>query len=156
MEKGNNRQQIDDSGQRFYFNEEGKLIVESNKGVWVDGENYVKMYGHFSCNAKTMGIIIERFKGFPVVVTETKKTIDWFEHHREYTSSAIVNPNEDEKGLIRRNEVLLTRNNNLGQQVNDLKEELEARKKDAARFYNAIEKFNKQPWWKRMFKKVKV
>ena len=48
--------------QKFYFTDDGKLVVESNKGVWVDGTPYVKMYGNFTCNAKTMGIIITQLK----------------------------------------------------------------------------------------------
>ena len=54
--------------QKFYFAEEGQLVVESNKGVWVDGEQYVKMYGSFVCNAKTMGMIIQAMKGHPVEI----------------------------------------------------------------------------------------
>ena len=153
----NNKQQnkrpfVKDEGQKFYFTEEGKLVVESNKGVWDDGEPHVKMYGNFTCNAKTLGIIIEKFKGIPVVVEQTKVEALAL----TIRTSAIVNPTDDDKGLIRQNEVLLTRNNNLGKQVSDLKEELEARKKDEFRFYNAIDKFNKKPWYKRMFKKVEV
>ena len=48
--------------QVFFFNDEGKLIVKTNNGLWVDGEQSVKMYGDFVCNAKTLGTIIAFFK----------------------------------------------------------------------------------------------
>ena len=58
--------------QVFYFNDKGQLVVETNKGVWVDGEKFVKMYGDFTCNAKTMGEIIHQLKGIAVEVGELK------------------------------------------------------------------------------------
>jgi hypothetical protein len=67
--------------QKFYFTEEGQLVVESNKGVWVDGEQYVKMYGSFVCNAKTMGAIIAKLKGITVEVGNINTYIN---HNREY------------------------------------------------------------------------
>ena len=61
--------------QVFYFNDKGQLVVESNKGVWVDGEKFVKMYGDFTCNAKTMGEIIHQLKGIAVEVGQYEKAI---------------------------------------------------------------------------------
>lgn len=119
--------------QCFYFNEKGQLVVESNKGIWVDGERYVKMYGDFTCNAKTLGIIIEKFKGFRVLVA---KFLD------DRYVAEIVNPSDIEKSY--NNEVSC-----LQAQIN----------KDSDRIYElekSIENFNRLPWWKRMFKKVEV
>lgn len=150
-----NKQQV------FYFNDEGELIVESNRGIWKDGEQYVKMYGQFTCNAKTLGIIINKFKGFPVVVSNARR-VDYFSMEPPYDgvpiseTFAIVNPTEEDKGLLEKIERYNIRNENMNVQVNDLKKELEARKTDFARYFNAIDKFNKLPWWKRMFKKVEV
>lgn len=161
-EKKPNTKNADGNRQVFYFNDEGKLIVESNKGVWSDGVPYVKMYGNFTCNAKTLGIIINKFKGCPVVVSNARR-LDYFSMEPPYDGmpiseifAAIVNPSEKDKGLIAKIECYEARNNNMNEQVNDLKAELDARKKDFARYYNAVDKFNKLPWWKRVFKKVKV
>ena len=41
--------------QIFYFNDKGQLVVESNKGVWVDGEKFVKMYGDFVLQRQDYG-----------------------------------------------------------------------------------------------------
>ena len=71
MEENKDYNRHQQSQQKFYFNEEGKLVVESNKGVWVDGEQHVKMYGNFSCNARTMGMIIHQLKGIKVAVGAT-------------------------------------------------------------------------------------
>lgn len=38
MENSNGTKEKAGREQRFYFNEDGKLVVESNKGVWVDGQ----------------------------------------------------------------------------------------------------------------------
>ena len=62
MEKSNDTKERTPKEQKFYFGEDGKLIVESNRGIWVDGEQYVKMYGNFTCNAKTIGAIISKLK----------------------------------------------------------------------------------------------
>ena len=67
--------------QKFYFNEDGQLVVESNNGVWVDGEQFVKMYGNFVCNAKTMGAIIAKLKGITV---EVGNIYTYINHDREF------------------------------------------------------------------------
>lgn len=119
--------------QKFYFNDEGKLVVETNKGVWVDGEKFVKMYGDFVCNAKTLGIIIENFKGFRVLVA---KYLD------DRYVAEIVNPTDIEKSY-----------NN---EVSYLQEQID---KDNDKIYElnkSIYDFNRLPWWKRIFKKIEV
>lgn len=160
------RQFIDDKGQKFFFNEEGSLVVESNKGIWVDGAQYVKMYGNFQCNAKTLGIIINKFKGCPVVVSETLKNTysTMFEKCGfvgdfgcDFVESiAIVNPTEDDKKLVEKIERYEVRNENMNEQVKQLKEELNMHKEMSYKLQENIHKFNKLPWWKRMFKKVEV
>lgn len=149
--KEKKKQFIDDKGQRFYFNEEGKLIVESNKGVWEDGEPHVKMYGNFQCNAKTLGIIINKFRGCPVVIKETHIIVDtflWRDGCKEETTS-IVNPTEEDKELMQELENVSTQRDGLMELKNEY---MEANDK----FQKAIDKFNKLPWWKRIFKKVEV
>lgn len=138
--------------QCFYFNENGQLVVESNKGVWVDGEKFVKMYGDFVCNAKTLGIIIEKFKGFPVVIEETKVEALAL----TIKTSAIVNPSDEDKGLLSKIERYEARNENMGVQVKNLKEEIKEKQELAQKYYLAIDNFNKLPWRKRIFKKIEV
>lgn len=115
--------------QYFYFNDDGKLVVESNKGVWVDGEQHVKMYGNFSCNAKTMGIIIEKFKGFRVLVA---KYLD-----NRYVAD-IVNPSDIEKEYYN--------------ELSHLQEQIVKYNK----LKKSIENFNRLPWYKRIFKKIET
>lgn len=119
--------------QKFYFNDEGKLVVESNKGVWVDGEQYVKMYGNFTCNARTMGIIIEKFKGNKVLVEKLRDD--------EYATE-IVNPSDIEKQYNNELSYLQKKIEDYGDEICDLKK--------------SIRKFNFLPWYKRMFKKIEI
>lgn len=119
--------------QIFYFNDKGQLVVESNKGVWVDGEKFVKMYGDFVCNAKTLGIIIEKFKGFRVLVA---KFLD------NRFVAEIVNPSDIEESY--------------NKEVSYLQEQID---KDNDKIYElkkSIEDFNRLPWWKRIFKKIEI
>lgn len=155
------KQYFDEKGQKFYFDDEGKLVVESNKGVWNDGEPYVKMYGYFSCNAKTLGIIINKFKGCPVVVSDIIKQ-EYFRMESPFNGSpvmevsAIVEPSDEDKGLLSKIERYEARNENMGVQVKNLKEEIKEKQELAQKYYLAIDKFNNLPWWKRMFKKIEV
>lgn len=137
--------------QIFYFNDKGQLVVESNKGVWVDGEKFVKMYGDFTCNAKTLGIIIEKFKGFPVVVMETKSVMQGYEYDNYpfYKTIAIVNPTDDDKYLMKTVEDL-TEQRNLS-----VKSELKCEKENE-KLAKSIAAYNRLPWWKRIFKKIEV
>ena len=132
-EKRDYRQQ--NNIQKFYFNDEGQLVVESNKGVWVDGEQYVKMYGNFSCNAKTMGVVIEKFKGIKVDVEMSTEDGDTFlKMYTERLQEIAKLTEETTRQMI---EI--------------------ARAKDETQ---AIEKkviaFNSLPWYKRMFKKIEL
>ena len=143
MEKENEKRQT--KKQCFYFNENGQLVVESNKGVWVDGEKFVKMYGDFTCNAKTIEAIINQFKGIQVEVDtrpEEKKLNEFIEFlHKQYEE---CEKKYDE--LSAKKDATI---NNLRVQVSELKEDIKKRDE-------AISKFNRLPWWKRLFKKVEV
>lgn len=121
--------------QYFYFNEEGKLVVESNKGVWVDGEQYVKMYGNFTCNAKTMGIVIEKFKGIKVDVEMSTEDGDTF--LKMYTE--------------RLQEIAKLTEENTSQLI-----EIANEKRKTQSAIRKIEAFNALPWYKRMFKEINV
>lgn len=121
--------------QKFYFNEKGELVVESNKGVWVDGEQFVKMYGNFSCNAKTIGIIIEKFKGIKVDVEMSTEDGDTFlKMYTERLQEIAKLTEETTRQMI---EI--------------------ARAKDETQFVEKkVIAFNSLPWYKRMFKKITV
>lgn len=134
--------------QKFYFTDEGKLVVESNKGVWVDGEQYVKMYGNFTCNAKTMGMIISQLKSVPVLTTELP-----MEKARKLggtlsdgtlviSSMCIVNPTEEQTGLKKENECL--------------KIQLKEFESSNVSMRYEILNFNALPWYKRIFKKIEI
>lgn len=134
--------------QYFYFNDDDKLVVESNKGVWVDGEQYVKMYGNFTCNAKTMGMIISQLKSVPVLTTELpmEKARKLGGTLRDGTlvisSMCIVNPTAEQTGLKEENRCL--------------KERLAEFDSTASKMLRKIHDFNSLPWYKRMFKKIEV
>lgn len=121
--------------QKFYFNEEGKLVVETNKGVWVDGEQYVKMYGNFSCNAKTIGIIIEKFKGIKVDVEMSTEDGDTFlKMYTERLQEIAKLTEETTRQMI----------------------EIARAKDETQSVEKKVIAFNSLPWYKRIFKKIKI
>ena len=151
--------------QCFYFNDKGQLVVESNKGVWVDGEKFVKMYGDFVCNAKTMGEIIHQLKGIAVEVGEVKYVNDEYIENNYFGDITF-----DDKYVVSRTRCVLGASEERIKEyerelaekyyVNDEIKELSKKFKDASDIElaarKAIERFNRLPWWKRMFKKIEV
>lgn len=125
--------------QKFYFNDEGELVIETNKGVIVDGQKFVKMYGDFMCNAKTLGIVISKFQGCSAI-TKDIRLVGSF--NTPFVCETIVNPTEEDN-------ILIDELKNVTMQRDGLID-----KKNAYR--KAIEKFNELPWWKRLFKKIEV
>ena len=147
--------------QKFYFTDDGKLVVESNKGVWVDGEQYVKMFGNFSCNAKTMGIIISQLKNMPAFTSHHKcrLVVDSFNNEEKYypdESECLINPNAEQAGLLSE---ISQKDGTIEKQKNEIKE-LSKQFNDASdrdlKNRKAIEKFNSLPWYKRIFKKIEI
>lgn len=169
MEENNKQQNkrpfVKDEGQKFYFNEEGKLVVESNKGIWVDGEPNVKMYDNFQCDAKTLGIIINKFKGVNAQIgnenTYVIKRREYYDIRRncdilEEKSYCIIGLNDEEiEERIR--EIAEEKAKTLSEkEFKQLKEELNMHKEMSYKLQENINKFNELPWWKRIFKKVEV
>lgn len=162
--------------QIFYFNDKGQLVVETNKGIWVDGERYVKMYGDFTCNAKTMGEIIRTLKGTSVEVGVCEKikvsndtVVDDILNIHEHTIMHYCVLGADME-RVEEYEKELAKKHCESKQVSSLKEELKEtneRWKELEKMYDdeydksyslkkSIENFNRLPWWKRMFKKIEV
>ena len=149
--------------QKFYFTEEGQLVVESNKGVWVDGEQFVKMYGNFVCNAKTMGMIIQAMKGHPVeigveeIVRHSRDSIvdellNTYQHTIEHYCVLGVDGTRIDEYLTGLAEKKFT--NREIEHANKAKEE---RRKIAEEYSNLmaiVKDHNNLPWYKR-FKKIK-
>lgn len=161
--------------QKFYFNEEGKLVVESKKGVWVDGEQFVKMYGNFVCNAKTMGMVIQQLKGIKVAVG-TKETVrhshddvvdsilhvhdHTIEHYcilgvdddavEEYCERLAIDryTSEEIKRAKKEKEECIKMAHDYAQTIDKKNTELTSIK-------NKIEAYNAMPWIKRIFHKIK-
>lgn len=121
--------------QYFYFNDEGKLVVESNKGVWVDGEQFVKMYGNFTCNAKTMGVVIEQLKGVKVDVGMSTESEDTFLKMYTERLQEIAKLTEETTHQML--------------EIANAKGKLQSVERK-------IKVFNTLPWYKRMFKKVEI
>lgn len=176
QEKEKKRISVKDEGQKFYFDKDGRLVVESNKGVWVDGEKYVKMYGNFSCNAKTMGEIIHQLKGIAVETGVHEKIRVPFDsvvddilniHEHNILHYCVLGADskrveEYEKELAKHH----CESNEIAR-MNGRVISLETALKETSRDFNrasdevlacrkAIESFNRLPWWKRMFKKIEV
>lgn len=150
MENSNDKKEKAGIEQRFYFNEDGKLVVESNKGVWVDGQQFVKMYGVFTCNAKTMGKIIHAMQGTPVEIGM-----------EEVVTHTIDNPTDVILHLHKRTLehycVLGVDKKRIDDYVQELATRAVAVKENIIKCYaDAISRYNELPRWKRWFKKIKV
>lgn len=150
--------------QVFYFNENGELVVESNKGVWVDGEKFVKMYGDFVCNAKTMGEIIHQLKGIAVEVGElkyvTQEDADKYGWGIAYRQELVKSQTRcilgASKERIEEYEKELAKQEFVSKEIEELQKQCG---EDGDKIYElkkSIENFNRLPWWKRMFKKIEV
>jgi hypothetical protein len=149
--------------QKFYFTDDGKLVVESNKGVWVDGEPYVKMYGNFTCNAKTLGAIISKLKGIKVEVGNINTYIN---HNREYydirrgadileeQSYCVLGVDNEKIEEIIEQKAEQKAEEKYQQKLTET--EFETNRKLHAALLLACEKFNALPWYKRMFKKIEI
>lgn len=169
MENSNDKKEKVGIEQRFYFNEDGKLVVESNKGVWVDGQQFVKMYGVFTCNAKTMGKIIHAMQGTPVeigmeeVVTHTTDVIaDEILHLHKHTLERYCVLGVDKKRIDDYVQELATgiynaENVKSLRRIEEQHEQAVAVKENIIECYaDAISRYNELPRWKRWFKKIKV
>lgn len=176
MERNNEQQKELNRTQKFYFGEDGKLIVESNRGIWVDGEQFVKMYGNFVCNAKTMGEIINKIKGIPVEVgveetirVSTDRIVDEILNIHEHTIQHYCVLGADKRRISEYEETLAKQHYEstdmarMSGRVISLETELKETSRDFNKasdemlaYRKAIEKFNRLPWWKRMFKKIEV
>ena len=146
--------------QKFYFTDDGKLVVESNKGVWVDGEPYVKMYGNFTCNAKTLGAIIAKLRGIKVEVGNTTTNTVYgyslpYVHSTEYVTVeyCVLNVDEDriDETIQRKADQLATTRyaKQLADCIND-------NSKEVKQLRERIDDFNALPWYKRLFKKIEI
>lgn len=173
--ESNNKQEVN-KPQKFYFNNQGKLIVESNSGVWADGEQFCKMYGIFTCNAKTMGEIIHRIQGMPVEigVKETLRIskdelVDELLNVNQHTiqhycvlGASKARIREYEESLAKqhytdqRMRAMCDENQKLRKDLRETSAELNDASDDFLRIKKTIERYNNLPWWKRMFTKVEV
>lgn len=138
--------------QKFYFTDDGKLVVESNRGVWVDGTPYVKMYGNFTCNAKTMGEIIHQLKGIAVEVGQYEKAI-YSAEQCNLTAYCVLGASQER---IEEYERQLAKQKFVSKEIAELQKQIG---EDGDRIYElkkSIEDFNAMPWYKRMFKKIEI
>lgn len=133
--------------QIFYFNDKGQLVVESNKGVWVDGEKFVKMYGDFVCNAKTMGEIIHQLKG--IAVETGRVFISAFDLEYYCVLGASKERIEEYEKDFAKQEFVSKEIEELQKQCGEDGDKIYELKK-------SIENYNKLPLWKRIFKKIEV
>lgn len=153
MEEKNKQEQ---RPQYFYFNDDGKLVVESNKGVWVDGEQHVKMYGNFTCNAKTMGIIISQLKGMPAFVIHKQETENYFFGEYKHTIECLINPSLEQAGLLSE---ISEKDTTIKEKNENIAELQKKAGEDGDKIYKlerSIKEFNDLPWYKRIFKKIEI
>ena len=162
--------------QKFYFTENGQLVVESNKGVWVDGEQFVKMYGNFLCNAKTMGMVIQRLKGIPVEIgveenvkfTKDSVVDELLDIHKHTINTYCIlgvdkNRIEEycERLAIKRYTTEALRlaqeaRDEYRKQAKELLSTIEEKNAQLCSIKNQIEVYNSLPWYKRVFKKIDI
>lgn len=147
--------------QYFYFTDDGKLVVESNKGVWVDGEQYVKMYGNFTCNAKTMGIIISQLKNMPAFISREKcrVVIDAITGDKKFLTESvgcIINPNAEQAGLLSEISEKDTTIKEKNENIAELKKKTGEDGDKIYKLERSIMEFNELPWHKRIFKKIEI
>ena len=136
--------------QLFYFNDKGQLVVESNKGVWVDGEKFVKMYGDFTCNAKTMGEIIHQFKGIAVEIGDVDRPVY---SQKEHVAYCVLGASKER---IEEYEKELAKQEFVSKEIEELQKQVG---EDGDRIYElkkSIYDYNRLPLWKRIFKKIEV
>ena len=157
--KDYNKQQH--SLQKFYFTDDGKLVVESNKGIWVDGEQYVKMYGNFSCNAKTLGAIIAKLRGIKVEVGNINTYINYNRTSYDIRHGADILEEQSYCVLGVDNEKIEEIIKEKAEQKAEEKYQqkltetgFETNCKLHAALLQACKKFNALPWYKRMFAKI--
>ena len=171
--KTQGRQNNDPRTQKFYFSEEGELIVESNRGIYVDGKQYVKMYGNFTCNAKVMGEIINKLRSIPVEVGIEEKVrmssdavVDDILGVHEHTIQhyCVLGASEERISEYEHTcaeqrytnseiERLKIRLENMNVHAENLKKEKESL---FITYNKAIAAYNALPWWKRIFKHVEI
>ena len=161
--KDYNKQQ--QSLQKFYFTDDGKLVVESNKGVWVDGEQYVKMYGNFSCNAKTMGTLISHLRGIRVMVGDENTYVverrDMYDIRRAcdiieektYCILGVENDVIDDVLNKKAHEIAKTE---FAGKMSEYEHRISEESDKNYKLERAITTFNAIPWYKRLFKKIEV
>ncbi len=151
--------------QKFYFDDDGKLIVESNKGVWVDGEQHVKMYGQFWCNAKTMGTIISNLKGVAVelgsdhTVTTIHRKALCCEYEQDIIKDYCViglSDNEQKEYIDNLVKEIDKTRTMLKEHQQEVEEVQDKAVKTALAYKDAIENYNRLPWYKRIFKKINI
>ena len=133
--------------QVFFFNDEGKLIVKTNNGLWVDGEQSAKMYGDFTCNAKTMGEIIHQLKGIAVEVG--RQFVDF----NDLELYCVLGASQER---IEEYEKELAKQEFVNKEIEELQKQCG---EDGDKIYElkkSIENYNRLPWWKRIFKKIEV
>lgn len=146
--------------QKFYFTDDGKLVVESNKGVWVDGEQYVKMYGNFSCNAKTLGAIIAKLRNIKVEVGSiTTHLVTGFSlpygSSTEYITKeyCALNIDEERIGEMIRQKARDMAETDYAKRMADF---INNNSKEVKQLRERIDDFNALPWYKRLFKKIEA
>ena len=58
--------------QKFYFNQDGKLVIETSKGYMCDGNASIRLNGLFACDEVTMQALAKQLTGVTVEVDDGK------------------------------------------------------------------------------------
>lgn len=164
--------------QKFYINDEGKLVVESNNGVIVDGNSSVICSGTFTCSAHTMGEIIAKLNGVPVeigvkerIVIRNKVTKDVMNLEDIHTIDryCIVGVKDDNiksyfgsigdalvNALNNKVDSLESQKQQLADNVTWLQSRYKKLSIQNGDYEVIVHKFNEMPWYRRLFKKIKL
>lgn len=134
----------DPARQPFYFNEDGELVIETTRGIYVDGQPNTRMTGIFTCNAKTMAQVMAIITGKPAkLVSSDDGTYMAIEDSKLGKEIAMCHEQTTERlaKLEEERKMVRVQAEELGRSVAECK---------VCKAYNAL------PWWKRMFKKIEL
>lgn len=116
--------------QAFYFNENNEFIVESNKGIIVNGDRQVRLHGIFTCNSRTMAQIVALVENKPAMFVKDDIYVVTDENTIAREIEKQNKKVDDAMGKIAEHETLWKKNHD--------------------RLANKISEFNELPWYKKM------
>lgn len=153
----------DPARQPFYFNEDGEFVIETTRGIYIDGQPNTRMTGIFTCNAKTMAQVMAIITGKPVKLlkfTEAEKIFGppphWLSSITYNDTYMAIDNSEIGKEIKRLNQKFEEERAKDKRELDKMITEQEQATKELERQIKILSHYNALPWWKRIFKKIKI